>query len=363
MEVSNFAGIFHDGLLMQVNVGFWSGARILRPEDLGLKEEDVAEAYKLGRKMLIPQEIIHNFRHIEGQARNLVAKNSFPFPMGNARFVPRKCFKGVSDQLSDLKSQYMFLAEDLITKYDEYRQQMLPVYQEAAERAFMIKKGLLSPTLNTNTAPVEAPSLEFGATDDPDRKLAEFEAEKAEFVRTFLERINSYYPPASSLKAKFSLDWSIYEIAVPTMNLAEGEDIIQREEANQEIRKQMNAKIGGFVEDVVKVLRQETVEVCGRIAKSIQEGKVIRSSTIDSLKTFIDRFKNMNFVGDQTVADQLEAVRREFLDINPDTFKEDLDLKIELGNRLEEIVKVADNLTEQDLGSVTGQYVRSVNWQ
>lgn len=346
MEMNNFSGVFHDGLLMQVNVSFWSGAKILRPEDLGLKDKDVADAYKLGRKMLIPDDVIHNFRHIEGQARNLVAKNSFPFPMGNARFVPRKCFKDVNSELATLKASYMALAEDLISKYEEYRQQMRPVYEQAANTAFE----------QSHPGVVEFGVENLGAI------MAKREEDRKAFMDAFLARIDSYYPAASTLRERFSLDWSIYEIAVPNMDMTNGNDVIQREEATQEIRKQMNEKIGGFVTDVVKVLRQETVEVCGRIAKSIQEGKVIRSTTIDSLKTFIDRFKNMNFVGDQTIADQLDAVQKEFLTVHPSTYAEDVDLRAELGKRLEAVVKVADQITEQDIGSVTGQYTRAINW-
>ncbi len=342
-----FQQVFQDGLLMQVNVSFWSGAKILRPEDLGLKEDDVAEAYKLGRKMLIPHEVVHGFRHLEGQARNLVAKNSFPFPMGNARFVPRKVFTDVNLQLRAIKSAYMELAEDLIARYEEYRAQMRPVYQQAAETAFE----------KANPA-----TMEFGADVNIDEKMAKREQDKAVFVEEFLNRIDSYYPTANSLRGRFSLDWSIYEIAAPSMNLTDGESIEQREEANREIRRQMNEKIGGFVEDVVKVLRQETVDVCSRIATSIKEGKVIRSTTIDSLRNFIDRFKNMNFVGDKTIEAQLEAVRSEFLGHDPKTIAEDLDLQTELGAKLTQIAEQAGKIANQDINGVTSQYVRAVNW-
>ncbi|MBE3144068.1 MAG: hypothetical protein IMZ61_09120, partial [Planctomycetes bacterium] len=78
--MNNLANIFKDGVLMQVHVSFWSGARILKPEDLGLREDQIAETYKLGRKFLIPESVIAAFRHVEGKARNLVTKFSYEFP-------------------------------------------------------------------------------------------------------------------------------------------------------------------------------------------------------------------------------------------------------------------------------------------
>jgi hypothetical protein len=344
--MNNFSGIFHDGLLMQVNVSFWSGARILKPEDLGLDQASIVDAFHLGRKLLIPQKVIHAFRHIEGQARALVAKNSFPFPIGNARFVPRRCFNEVNAQLEAYKAEYMRLAEDLITRYDEYRNQMLPIYQGAAENAF-------------ETA--NPPMQEFGV-EDLDQLKVKRENDKAAYVEAFLNRIKSYYPQASSLRAKFGLDWSIYEIAVPRMELTEAGEIIATEKANESIHRQMNEKIGTFVDDVVRTLRQETTEICGNIVKFIKEGKVIRSTTMDSLRDFIERFKTMNFVGDATIESQLEAVRNEFLNMDSKTISEDDNIREALSTKLSEVLEVAEKIGDQDINGVTSQYVRTVNW-
>jgi hypothetical protein len=81
--------IYTDGVLTDVNVRYWTAAILLNAEDMGLKKADIVEAFKLGKKLLIPAEVIHEFRAIEGRARRVVEKNSFQFPIGNARFVPR----------------------------------------------------------------------------------------------------------------------------------------------------------------------------------------------------------------------------------------------------------------------------------
>jgi type III secretory pathway component EscU len=94
----------------------------------------------------------------------------------------------------------------------------------------------------------------------------------------------------------------------------------------------------------------------------ITEGKVIRSTTIDSLSEFINKYKNMNFVGDQTVADQLESLQKEVLSMNsPTTFADDESVKMELHRRLIDIATVASNMA--DIGTVTGGYKRRISWE
>lgn len=343
--MNDFTNIFIDGVLMQIHVSFWSGAKILKPEDLGLKPEQIAEAYKLGRKMLVPAEVIRNFRRIEGQARRLVEENSFSFPIGNAAFVTRASFAKIQKKLEALKIEYRILVDDLIENYDQYRAEILPIYQDAAENAWL-----------TSQPPIAEGSLEG------------FDTAKQEYISQFMGRLASYYPAVDSLKKKFSLYWDIYEIAAPQARAVDAETVLESAEERArviaEAHAQMSEKVNGFVLDVVKVLRSEATEMCGKIATAIKEGKVVRSTTVASLKNFIERFKDMNFVGDQTLAEQLDAMQKELLDAHPeDVFVKDMDLREELGRRLNLVVEEAAKVSEQDVNTVTGEYNRKINWQ
>lgn len=342
--MSDYMNIFKDGALVEVHVSFWSGAKSLRPEDLGLKPEDVTDAYHLGRKMLIPADVVRKFRRIEGSARRLVANGSFRFPIGNAQFVPRKKFEKILKDLKVSQQEYMAMVEDLIEKYDSYRTEMLEVYQKAAEKAYM------------NQLP---DSSTFGPDYDPEK-------ERAQYTDTFLSRIKSYYPPAQSLRARFSLEWDVFEVAVPRMKKTTGEGIVEDDTkqsiAEQEYRKEIQTKISSFMDDVVGTLRQETIEMCSRVAQSVKEGKVIHGKTLNSLKEFVDRFSDLNFVGDTQIEEQLQALRKDYLEVYPPSqINKDEDIKAELGRRLKSLSDAAANMT--DVNSVTGQYKRKIVWQ
>lgn len=336
--------IFRDGILIDINVSFWSGARALRPEDLGLKATDVAEAFKLGRKFLVPAEIIRKFRRLDSKARRIVEENSFRFPIGNAHFIPKKSFGKALEQLKAIQTEYNALADELIQNYDKYREEMVPVYREAAEHAFI------------NTTPE---TQTFGP--DYDR-----EGEKEAFVQKFLNRIANFYPPASQLRKRFSLTWDLFEMAMPRLAETDANQVIldehNREFAEQEYRKQMHEKMDAFVNDAVAVLRQETVDICSRISNNLKEGKVVQGRTLQSLKDFVEKFQGLNFVGDVTVESQLESLRKEILDIYPvQKINDEEEIQVELKRKLNEIADVASQTT--DINGITSEYRRRIQWE
>ena len=127
----------------------------------------------------------------------------------------------------------------------------------------------------------------------------------------------------------------------------------------QDYKAQTHERIGGFVDDVVKVLREQTVDLCNSVAENIKNGQVVTGRTYNRIKDFIDRFQDMNFVGDTQVEEQLGALKKEFLDVFPTTqVRDDVELKDELRNRLVAISKTVTDLS--DVSEITGQYVRRV---
>jgi hypothetical protein len=335
---NDLSKVFKDGILVDVNVSFWSGAKALTPDDLGLDPSSLPDAYRLGKKFLIPAEVIHKFRAVEGRARRVVEENSFPFPIGNARFVPKRKFGKVVEALKEHQTDYKVLIEDLINNYEKYRCEMIPIYKAAAEQAFDVAQ----PT-GVQT---------FGIDDR--------EAEKTNYVNTFLTRIYAYYPQPESLRNKFALDWAVYEVAMPMLKEGDTSLILANQELEQEMINTAKTKIHSFVDDVVKSLRAETVELCSKVVTSIKEGKVIKGQTIKSLRNFVERFQELNFVGDSTVEEELNKLKSEFLDSH--TYEEiaEGDLQFELQKRLQVITDMAAN--ESDLSDISGGYKRQINW-
>jgi hypothetical protein len=341
MNDTTIQNLFNDGFLVDLNVSYWSAQRKLITADVGLDE--VSEAFSLGKKLLIPYDVMHAFKLIESRARALIDKSSFRFPIGSARFIPKRKFVKVINELKELQAKYNELVTDLVTNYTKYRALMRPIYEKAAEDAY-------------NTKLSQSGSQQTELLQD----------DKEAFISQFMARIEACYPPVESLKSKFAIDLAMFEVALPKIREGNSKDIAESLEVQQavadEYRLQMKNKITSFVDDVVGVLRQEAIDMCKHISNNISEGKVIKSTTLATITTFIDKFKDMNFVGDTTVEESLNSLRAEIIDAHPvSAFSDNEELKIELQRRLNLIAQQAASTT--DINSVTGEYRRKINWE
>lgn len=301
--------IFKDGTLIEIKVCFWSGAKILKPHDLGIDQESLPEIYELGKKMLIPKKIISKFRAIESKARFIVEKNSFKFPFGNARFIPNRKVSIIIKKLKLYQKEYNSLKKEFITDYDKLRKQILPSHQKAAESACTKQN----------------------------------EEEKKKFIINFLNQIDTLYPNLNSLRNKFSLTWNIYEIALPRIK--------------KEYHAQAKEKIITFLNEVITSLRKDTSEICKRIINTEND---IKGPTVKALKNFITDYSELNFIEDPVITQGIEELGKNFLEkyTTPQIIKSK-ELQKGLKNRLKDLLKNTENYSESDL--IIYKYCSKIN--
>jgi hypothetical protein len=320
---------YGEGALISVHVSGWTGSIMLTPEDMGFTENEISKAFKLGVKMLVPEDVITELRRVENKARRAADyPYGLKFPIGSAKFVLKKHIPTVIENLKACREEYLALANKLADNLEEYRLEMIPVYEEAARAAYLQQK---------------PEGVEVFNLDDEKQK------EEA-FIDAFMAKIKACYPTPDALRAKFDIDWVPFQI---------GE--AQGEFATEEWKQQARTKLGSFIDSVVNQLRGETVTLCSRIAASIKEGKVIRSSTIDNLKSFVDKFRDLNFVGDIRIEEHLTQLKTEILDKHTSEQLSDPQMQVEMKRRLALIVESATDVS--DVSSISGAYRRKINWK
>ena len=69
---------FEEMVAIQLNTRSWPGQAKLSAEDLGLKENEVPEIFRLGNKRLYPDEWRQVFGQLGNRARNYLNDNSYP---------------------------------------------------------------------------------------------------------------------------------------------------------------------------------------------------------------------------------------------------------------------------------------------
>jgi len=287
---------FKDGILMTLNVSKWSAAKKLNPDDLGLTADQIPEFMRLGRKLLIPEEERNKFTQIENNARNALERDSFTFPVGNARFVPRHRILDVDNKLREYQVIYMAAIDSFLDRYHLIRDEMLEKYSQ------------------------------------------------------YRDRLEPFYPAGHQIRRLFSFSWDAFELGESSFQ--EGEAI----EAYQRFKEKLQTQFDKFLNDVVIDLRYQVQECCLRAAERVARGEIINGNSIKSLNHVIDKFMALNFVGDTKIEDQLKSLRETLQTTDVDALKESETLRTQLGAMAAGIAKEAAEIS--DVSEITGHYKR-----
>ena len=107
METQLLDVLTREGVLINVSVRFWRGCKKLKPEDIGLKADDLSERLiSLGHKRLLPKEATAALALVESRAHALVEASTFPFLNGLAHFVPNRKLEEVTAKLKELEGEF-----------------------------------------------------------------------------------------------------------------------------------------------------------------------------------------------------------------------------------------------------------------
>ena len=289
---------FKDGILISLSVGKWGGAKKLDASDLNLTPEQIPDFMRLGRKLLIPQEERNVFAQIENNARNVLERDSFAFPVGQARFVPRNRILQIDAALIGFRVQYEAAIESFIDRYQLIREEMLNRY--------------------------------------PD----------------YRERLEPFYPPTHQIRRLFYFRWSAFEIG--ETNIREGETA----EAYQRFKDNLQAQFDGFLNDVVLDMRFQVQETCLHVAERIGKGDIINGNSVKSLNGMIDKFMSLNFIGDAKIETQLHSLKATLQTIDTADLKESAALRNQLGVMAASIAKEAADIS--DISEITHTYKRKI---
>jgi len=304
-----------EGVLISVSVRYWRAHKKLKAEDIGLQPDKVSDRLiSLGHKRLLPKEATAALALVESRAHSLVEANTFPFLNGLAHFVPNAKLGEVTAKLKALEAEFWLAKNQFVSQYGKLRDDALEEWREMA--------GNLS--------------------DDPALVVAAIEAA---------------FPPAPTLERKFGFDTQLFQIAVPErlgldlLAIGDQENLVNaRQEAAQEAAAKIRAQTETFIADCVASLREQTANLCSEMLQSIRTGETgVHQKTLNRLIKFIEQFKAMNFVGDATMEQQLETVRRELLSRTAEEYRQGgSSARASLESGLAKLADTARELARQD---------------
>src|SRR5437773_10206797 len=80
--VSSATDILGSGLIVQLKIKLWTGTAELETNDIGMKPEELAEHFQLGRKLLVANDALDPIRQLARHAKYTLQQLTHPRPDG-----------------------------------------------------------------------------------------------------------------------------------------------------------------------------------------------------------------------------------------------------------------------------------------
>lgn len=316
MEYNNdlLAVLTREGVLIKVSCRYWRGTKKLKPEDLGLKQDDVSDRLiSLGHKRLLPKDALSDLSLVEGRAHALIEANTFPFLNGVAHFLPNARLEDVTSKLEQMQQEFWSAKQTFLSKYAGLRRDASKEWRRMAEKL----------------------------VTDPDRLVV---------------AIETSFPYPQHMDRYYGFDVQLFQIALPEkmetdlLSIAEHREVVSaRQKAVQDASRKIRQDVESFVADCVASLREQTAQLCEDMLHSINHSETgVHQKTLNRLVKFIEQFKQMNFVNDTEMEQQLENVRKELLSKTAEEYRDSSRARNRLVNGLSALANQARELAKQD---------------
>lgn len=283
--------LFDCGALLNLRIRSWSARKMITRADLvrvGVDPNPLpAEICNLGRKTLVPKTEIEALTRIEQRARKAIERFSVPFGVASAHFIPLKLVSTVEQQLKELQKDFYSTVDSFIIRFDEMKAKIRETHPDFWEKC-----------------------------------------------------LKNHYPQnPKALRSKFQFRWFVFKVA--------GMDSFQKNMAKEdELRRQMQTEVGEFVGEYVTAMRDETIRFCelmtarvnGKAFGDETDSKKLTPKSISCFRKYVDRFRQMNIFGDDSIEKLLVEFKNTFLDsgVTPNEF-ESATVKNSISDALEAI--------------------------
>jgi hypothetical protein len=293
---------FEELVAIQLAVRSWPGQAKLSAEDLGLKEDEVPEIFRLGNKRLYPEEWRQTFNQLAGKARSYLNDHSFPFIVEYVRAIPKRNLAKVVERLEELKAEYLAKADEFVQHYEAIQDHWREKYSD------------------------------------------------------IWPRLAPHYPTKSQLRRKFDYFWSVFELKGAEVKEGSAPEIIA---AYEQARTDLQERYQEMVEEAVVYLRKKVLEVVTNLSGRLKEGRIVRNDTLESVRRIEGWFQDLNIFGDVQVEAALGQLRSVLNGTDYEALKDNEALKNQLAGLADQVAAVAGKL--DDISVISGNYKRLID--
>jgi len=273
--------LMQKGVLVQLHIGYWRPYSRLSESELGISEDgSVKEYLQLGRKKLLPPEMVARLENIEKRARYALEENSFKCFWG--RFVPVTAWNRWRDENEGIKSQFYAIRDDVISNLPESIGQLRDIYTQMAIEAYRRS------TYNSNA---EVPE---------------------NFVNGFIDKCLDRIPSPDDMRRLFKYEEVYTYIPLPD-NFQQSNrtrDDMHRQVA-REMEQHKQEMVADFLVEINTSLRSMIADACQSVKDSIRRNDRLVPRSVMGLRNLISKLERLNFHDDDQLSKMMEDIRSE----------------------------------------------------
>lgn len=301
--------LMKQGVIVKLEIHRWRPYVRLDADELGISRDDpqyrqfIDTYVTLGRKKLLPPEIINEVERCESAAREALKRYSYDTLWG--RFVPCTAYRRLKQELEIQRSIYYDLRDQLVMNLADYRTEMQRQYRVAGIKAWQQING-------------------------KDEMTSDDKAQAERFAEDLCDRVLSRIPDAETIKQSFYFAVTPYHIPLPSefeqdlLQEARARDERDVEAHRQRLLIEMNREVAdhyrekktemidGFLKAVVGQMGSLVHEVAVNVQASIEKnnGHLIGRSALQ-LKNLIERVEVLNFMDDARIETEIASIKEQ----------------------------------------------------
>jgi hypothetical protein len=266
-----------EGVLVRVHIGRWRASHKLSPQDLGLDPKEakpLLEQVELGRKLLLPRQILDELRRIEDRGRRNLQNHSLDTLLGP--FMPASEFPRFRTEHEKLKEEYMAIRDQIVGRLPELREQVARAFRNAAEAIYPRVASKTNITLE-------------------------------EFREEYTQRALRLFPDEQTIRNSFYFEYELAYVPLSSELVAEEArraEIVRNQQLREELRRHVyerkKEEVDRFLTDVVQRLRSIVYHTVSSALNQVRRGKVPRS-TVEKLRNLVERVSALNVYGDAEI--------------------------------------------------------------
>ena len=308
--MNNWDEVFDCGILITLNISRWGARKTLKRKDLNLEEIDSTRRKKLinlGNKKLLDPSKLDAFLSIEKKARKEIRQYGIPFPaVKTSYFVADSAFIELKTKLDLYRDEFYNVLDSFVESFEDHKKDWLDEYFEYAREE-------LSPC-------------------GEDRDV---------YARMFVNELAKCYPKNErEIREKFGFRYVTFTITAPADRIDPEEyidHINNRREIQRHYNTQVKNQIDGFLEKTVSGLRKELIETCEHVSELLtDDDKQLKSTSLISMRNRMEKFKRLNFAGDERVNQVLEELE-DYVGVDAVEYRDDSRFANQFGSVLNKI--------------------------